>query len=401
MLSVVPKGLQMLGLGSLVNAATTFIESGPDDSLIASDAYRGAGALGGDDGAGGGRRNSPITGDAINRMNKARQALEPDNVWNALVCGQPPPPLEPDERRGRRLDLNALWQRQSDCGAEQIAQLLTFEDGRLTLDSDELDRRLDMILGPQKDFLDGNQKEAIVGGIAAALGADPRTTAVIIGASETLLDSDNFSDAESFTEMLAKIANDDDLAEVLDMGTQFGVLDSMIGKAVELGIPQAIDHLLNEYQDDKQRCQSLLRNIRTAAINSELSTIEKAVDHCGGDAVYDKQNDIVELILRYYRIPRDLSRSDYKQEKERILTLIEEIDPKWNKKTFRYTDEDGNEYVEQINDLTPYTRASEDALRLLKKDNEHVVPAMIAPSYPRERIHVTARRYHPQVALRR
>lgn len=406
MVDIVPKGLQLLGIGSLVNAASSFIETGPADDLISADVYSKF-LPSGDGGDGSSQRrdsddddrSSPITEETLRRSSDTQQILSAENIWNVLVCGESPSTPESRNQLGRRMDMSALWQRASDCNAEDVAQLLTFEDGQLTLDREELNRRLDRLLGPAKENLTDDKRQMMVAAIATALGADPRTTSVIVDGSETLLDSDNYEDARSFTEMLKRITSDDELAETLDMGTQFGMLDSMINEAVRLGIPQAIDHLLEEYQDDQMRCKLLLNNVETAAQNSELSPIEKTVDRCGGDAIIDRYPQIINTILRSYYIPSHVERGEYPDLRTRLIDLLDSIDERWHERRFTYTDSDDEEHTDWVKYLGPYASASEDALELLKGDDDHFVSSLIAEDYQETSLRLLIQKYYPEVVL--
>lgn len=390
------KGSGSLNLDTANNIepATTLIESGSLDGLIArQSSQRNQNEndnISESDSQGPANRNSPITSEAINALNNTRLATQSENLWNAIICGDPPPRLESSARRGRRMDFSALWQRQGDCSAEDIAALLTVEDGSLTIDQDELDRRIDMILGPAKQLLGSDQKALIASSLVSVLGGDSTTASVIIGGVQTLLSDDHFEDAQSLTELLSAVANDDDLAQTLDLAAEFAVMDALINQAVQLGLPQAADNILDDIEDDDRRRRLLLRNLRLAAINSNLDFIQRAINSHSRQTVLNRVPDIVSLILKFYSWGLGVSSDQYPQKRDVLINLIDSIDPDWH-----ITQHNG----QTVANLAPYTRASRHARTLLKMSPIHFVSATIAPNYPSKNVKWAATQYYPQVML--
>ena len=332
MIGVEPKGKILAGLTNLQSLASTFLENGPFDDLMALDAYKGLSDMA-SEGAGSSnqnRRNNPMgKGGFNNAMNSSRsgQNVEPQSLWEAILCG-PDERSQRDPMAGRRADFSAMWLRSTGCTAEDIAQLITVEDGKLVLNEDEIEQRIRDTIGPAINNLDEVAKAGVVAAVAGSLGQDPEAIMATIDGAESLLNPENYEDAKSFTEMLKGLTGNSDIAALLDMETEFAVLDSLINQAVELGIPQAVDHILGEFQNDALRKRALVRNIRRSAMNSQLGIVEQGISELGRHRVMQRVPDLHAIILRYYRFPSGTTTQDYSTQigrascRERVYTKV-------------------------------------------------------------------------------
>jgi hypothetical protein len=368
------------------------LENGPFDDLMALDAYKGLSDLAseGTGASGQNRRNNPMgKGGLQNAMNSSRgSGSDPQSLWEAILCG-PDERARRDPMAGRRADFSAMWLRSTGCTAEDIAQLITVEDGKLVLDEDEINQRIRDTIGPGINNLDDAARGAVLAAVAQSLGQDPEAIAATIGGATSLLDPANYEDAKSFTEMLKGITGNSDIAALLDMETEFAVLDTLINKAVELGIPQAVDHILDEFENDALRKRALVRNIRRAAMNSQLGVVQQGLDELGRHRVMQRVPDLHAMVLKYYRFPQGTTSQDYDTHRTELFNLLDGADPNW-----AVRDRNGV----TVSDLRPFQSVSNDAQKLLQH-TQYQVPMQLGREYPQEPIKDVARQTRPYVAI--
>lgn len=66
-----------------------------------------------------------------------------------------------------------------------------------------------------------------------------------------------------------------DAVQILDLHAEAAILDSLVSKAIALGLPQAYDSILDQIQDDTLKTRVALRSLRQAALMSNLETVQR------------------------------------------------------------------------------------------------------------------------------
>lgn len=199
----------------------------------------------------------------------------------------------------------------------------------------------------------------------------------------------DLSSAQGVASLLNSISGNSQLAKILDMESTFAVLGKIMQKVSELGIPEAIDMILDKLADDKERRRLLLENLRAAVMASDLYTINKAIDYVGSAGVLTRVPDIVDLLFMFYRYPPGSSVATTAL-RDQLINTLARIDVHW------YQYERNGVW---ISNLQPFTYASESALALMALSPTHLVPSRIAKSYYKTSLIDLARERHPNIAL--
>jgi hypothetical protein len=309
------------------------------------------------------------------------------SLWNTLLCGPGAVPADP--RAKNRVDMSALWLRSTGCSAADILKLIKVKDGKIRLNRKELDDRLSAAMGQSVNTLKAGATAALVAGLAAATGKDEATVAMAVGETVTILDNSKVNDAQTLTELLKVVSGSESIARMLDMEAEFAILDMILDKAIELGIPQAFDIIMGKIEDDKMRRRLILERLRQSAIMSELALVRKAIEQVGSAGALARVPDLVRLITYNYTWGRNVTPAMYPAKRDELLLTLNMADPNWDK-TYR------NGVL--VSNIEPFAVASDRALTLFKM-SEHKYKAMFAPKYETVSVRTLARRNYPRVAL--
>lgn len=419
MIKVTPQGSRSLATGNnIANPASTFLETGPKDELSGIDAYTGSagqfktGAGKGIDSlkdAGGGSLDAAanlVDADCPDCADKIRAAGEDptkrasalgrrtgqvvgNDLWQALLCG----PFDNDEdnsaRRQKNMSDASLWLRSTGCSAENLIGLLRVEGGSVGLNRAELEERLSSASRQSLNTLSPEFKEEMVQQLAILSGQDPNAIRLSMEGQETMISAKDSKDATALSKILGDISGSEEVIDLFDLHAETAVISGMLDKAIELGIPQATETLLAQIEDDRVRQRVALNRLRSAAIASELKTVQTVVENSGQAAAIAKVPDIVNLITQYYSWGRNVTRDQYPNKRDELVATLNMVDPRWYQKK-----RDGI----WVSNLEPFSVASDDALTLFAMSN-YTLEAAMAPKYPKTHYRNVARKYHPRVVL--
>lgn len=162
--------------------------------------------------------------------------------------------------------------------------------------------------------------------------------------------------ATDVASLLNSISGNSQLAKVLDMESQFAILGKVVSKLSELGIPEAIDIILDKLEDDKERRRLMIENVRTFIYQSDLVSINKVIDYVGANGLLSRVPDAVNLIMTFYRYPYGQGRPTTTL-RDQLKNTLDRIDANW----YRYKRDNT-----WISNLEPFTYASQEALDLFE-----------------------------------
>lgn len=416
MIKVTPQGSRSLATGNnIANPASTFLETGPKDELSGVDAYTGSagqfktGAGGGLTAAGTSATEaaaSVVDADCPDCADKIRSSggspnkragalgrrtgqVVGDDLWQALLCG--PFENEQDTTAARQGQMSnaALWLRSTGCSAENLIGLLKTQGGGVGLDRDELERRLSSASQQSMSTLSPEFREAMVQEMAALSGQDPDAVKMAINNQETVLNAEQSKDSSALSQILSNITGSEEVIDLLDLHAEVAVISSLLDKSIELGIPQAAELLLARIDDERVRQRVALNRLRSAAIASEMKTVQTVIDNSGQAAAIAKVPDLVVLLVQYYDWGRNVTRDQYADKRDELIATLNKADPNWYQKQ-----RDG----QWVSNLEPFSVASDDALTLFAISN-YALEASMAPKYPKTHYRNVARKYHDRAIL--
>lgn len=411
MIKVKPQGSRSLATGeNIPNPATTFLETGPKDELAGADAYTGAasqfktsvnnavsGGLESASGAAAGAVTaaSGLAGSSATQSQRAGQfvgrgtAVTGQNLWTALLCGAFDVPEETDDRTNARSKEAALWLRSTGCSAENLIGLISTDGGKLGLNRGEIEKRLSSAMGQSMYTLKPELRESMIQSMAEMTGQDAATIKLAMNNIQSDVDSDKQGDASALAQILSNVEGSEEIIQIFDLHAETAMISALLDQAIDMGIPQAVETLLNRVENEEVRRRIALERLRLAAMNSQLKSVQSITSLAGADAAMAKVPDIVVLITQNYNWGANVRSDEYPAKRDELLNTLAQLNPRWHSKR-----RDG----QWISDLEPFSMASQQALTLFKM-SEYSLQAMVAPTYPKRNYVSVARKYHPRVAI--
>lgn len=276
---------------------------------------------------------------------------------------------------------------------KDLAELITIEDGKASVKpKDAADKVADVIGGPNSPLADltENIKDSLLKAVgfadenelaAAAEGSGGNVVKTkkgwqtvqgikVIYNNVVALRNFDPKNAGDVAKLLNGIAGNSELAKVLDLESQFAVLGSVMKKVSELGIPDAIDMILDKLADDKERRRLILENLRQFVMNSDIYTLGKAYQYVGGPGILSRVPDFINLLMTFYRLPFGTSKPTLTILNQ-VKGLMDNVQPNWHKY---------NRNGVLINNLEPFSYASQDALNLFALDPNFIIHVRVAPA---------------------
>jgi len=225
--------------------------------------------------------------------------------------------------------------------------------------------------------------------MAVLSGQDPDAVKVTMNNQETVVSAKDSQDSKALSQILSNVTGSNEVIDLFDLHAEVVVIGSLLDKSIELGIPQAAETLLAQIEDSKVRQQVALNRLKSAAIASEMKTVQTMIDNSGQAAAIAKVPDLVVLLVQYYDWGRNTTRDQYADKRDELIATLNKADPNWYQKR-----RDG----QWVSNLEPFSMASSDALTLFAISN-YALEATMAPKYPKTHYRTVARKYHPRVIL--
>lgn len=314
-----------------------------------------------------------------------------DDLWDNLMC----PPLGTSDRGrrnlGSRLDTSALWMRSSNCTVNALISSIKVKDGGgLSIDAGYLRNRLKDSVRLPFDDLDVMTQDMLIASMAGALGAGEGSVELLLGTGKAVLDPATYKDARSLTAMLSAVSGNSELAQLIYMQAELAVLNVILDKSIELGVADAIEQVLAKINDEDAARRFLLQRIRQAAQQSDLRTVQKAVQYVGSDGVLARVPEIVELITSHYQLPRGEGAPSHLASYTLLTDTLAMVKPDWHL---------ARRGLQTVRNLTPFQMAGADATMLFQKFNDTVVDSLIGQAAPRLGVHGALMRCYPKMLV--
>jgi hypothetical protein len=382
------------------------METGPNDELATVDAYgeeQPTGQPSDPSGESGGwnswgNRAAKAAYGAMDRMDEVGDKLsDPEGtgervtstLWESLLCGSVDPDPASASANRARLGRTALWLRSTGCGADDLIGLLSTQGGRTGVNQEELRRRLEGAANGTLDVLKEEEMDTLVAKLVELTGEDPGVIQAGVDGAQSTVQANRRSEVSGLNGLLSQYTGAPELIEQFDLQAEVALLDTIVSKAVDLGVPAAYQAVMDSIADDRVKTQVALRNLRLAALRSDLSTINAIVDQTGRAAALAKEPSLVTDILRYYSWGSGVSRKEYPSKRDELLNTLDRLDSNWARK------QRGGRWVDN---LEPFSVASSQALTLLEQSS-YQLQAMMAPSYSPANYRTVVRKYHPFAAI--
>lgn len=183
---------------------------------------------------------------------------------------------------------------------------------------------------------------------------------------------------------------DSDFKHIVDETAQMAFLNTMLQYTVAAGLWQGIDEILNKYTIKEEGIRALGGFSTIAVTKGDVYTLQAIVDRCGIAVVRAKNQDLPVKLMRYFAMSTGTKDTEYADYKVRLLGILNAADPEWDSTMFGP--------VKAMN-LAPFTRASQDAIKLLRYDDKYRDYVLIAKSYLPKSLVSLIKENYPKVAI--
>ncbi|MBN22753.1 MAG: hypothetical protein CL678_15820 [Bdellovibrionaceae bacterium] len=276
-------------------------------------------------------------------------------------------------------------------------KVLSLADNKIGLDTAALVSRIeglsDSIRGPLNN-ISSAAKEGITGALKS-MGVDPTQAmgaVVTIGDVATTIANGDIEDARGIVDLISEVTGSSGIAKILDLEAEAALISGILGEAIRLQIPGAIDALvdLSNDRDDRVVRRALEANLLSAIINGQLTIVRNILTKIGRVGVLTQVPQAIKLLLSTYRFKEVSAVIDYDAKYTELKTLLDDIDPNW------FVDQrDGVE----VTKLSPFSYASDDAKLLFRKHPEYLTEVMISDSYQSEDVNDLLKAFYPSIVM--
>lgn len=343
--------------------ATSVVETGPFDDLVAVDAYA-----------------------ATPEVTEEKLANEPEAI-NEGLAGLKDISVSPAD-----LTKIIMFDKGSPgIDSNKLSDVAKTNAIAAILNNGEAGKRIDQAAGQNLNSIPGLDKntkvvaETLMPGILENETLQMADTAggwIKIGKDADL------SSATGITKAIKKLTKDSAIGDFIDNNAELGIAMSYLDEAVKLGIPSMIDALIKKYRDDKRFIERLINSTRSVIMRSDIDSLNIILDEVGSEGVLSRVPDACTLLLSAYRYPRKTEPKEYPDKRTQLLTVLNRIDPLWDTLPRAGV---------TTSALQPFFRISKQASELLLMEPGYDVPIMIAKSYPPVDLGSLARRCFPRM----
>lgn len=194
---------------------------------------------------------------------------------------------------------------------------------------------------------------------------------IILGGVEKIRSAKDITDVNSLLKIVGDLSGDTALGEVLNIGPQMSVVKSLLGKSMELRIPELTSSILNLVDGDYEKALVTLHSVPLAAKYGDSEFIDEAIEEYTPERIAGVTPDIVSDIISNYTFPENSSKT-VNQLAVELVERCNKLDPLW------CTDMRDGAPVYSIKNMTDI---SPDAKTALSKLPEHMAGAIIADEY--------------------
>lgn len=269
-----------------------------------------------------------------------------------------------------------------------LTSLIKKNGNGFSFDTKALTDRVFSAIGGSSSALRGltdKLQTSLTGGAGIDSSIYSKVEAVVNGVTKTF-DSSNLKDARGIFSLVNQISGNDQLTKFFDVGAEANVLSGLFREAIQMGIPETIQTLIDTARSSRAADLALRGNIGVAVTLADLHTTNLMVDTLGLNRVLADVPNAPERILANYNLSAGIKNEELDDELARLLETMDKLRPGW-----AVYDRGG----EAVNDLSLYTYASEDARKLLLRDPLHRTAMLVGPSYSATRMLVDLKKMYP------
>lgn len=269
-----------------------------------------------------------------------------------------------------------------------LTSLIKKAGNGFSFDTKALTDRVFSAIGGSSSTLRGltdTLQSSLTGGFGIDTSIYSKVEAVVNNITKSF-DVVNLKDAKGIFSLVNQISGNDQLTKFFDVGAEANLLSGLFREAIQLGIPETIQTLIDTAKSSRAADLALRGNIGVAVTLADLHTTNLMVDNLGLNRVLADVPNAPERVLANYTLPVGIKNEQLDSELTKLLTTMNKLRPGW---AIYLRD------TVQINDLSLYTYASNDARKLLMRDPLHRTAMLIGPSYRATRMLAELKKMYP------
>lgn len=255
----------------------------------------------------------------------------------------------------------------------EVVQLAGMGTGKLT--KADMTSRVINILGSGGGTALKKLSDTTLNTIFGAMGVSAETTKdikVALGAGVGIVGYSNVSDVQSMTSILGMIAGNSELAKAFDLEAEAALFTGILSQATSMGAFQAFD-MIKEHANDNYTWQSAYQaSAGQAILASDLTILNKIISELGVEKVLADNPNAVEQLITNYRLANGTTVDQYPTKWAELNDVLTKLNIHWW------------EYLRNgtwIANLGVFTKASDDAKKLLYLNEPFRTIALTAPFY--------------------
>ena len=207
--------------------------------------------------------------------------------------------------------------------------------------------------------------------------------------------------AKSLANAVSKLTGDKGTLGWLDTKSGFSTGLELLNKAIDMGIPDLIDDMMEYLENNREAKRRLIDSVRSVIIRGDLDTLEKIFGSIGASGILQRVPEAIMLLLASYRIPPRTETTEYQGIRTKLLSLLNQIDPNWA------TTPRNNV---EVSDLAATNYASRDVRKLLMlpqpgttdaniMEQPHFIEAMLAGQYRNQSLEELTAKMYPELKI--
>lgn len=207
--------------------------------------------------------------------------------------------------------------------------------------------------------------------------------------------------AKSLANAVSKLTGDKGTLGWLDTKSGFSTGLELLNKAIDMGIPDLIDDMMEYLENNREAKRRLIDSVRSVIIRGDLDTLEKIFGYIGASGILQRVPEAIMLLLASYRIPPRTETTEYQGIRTKLLSLLNQIDPNWA------TTPRNNV---EVSDLAATNYASRDVRKLLMlpqpgttdaniMEQPHFIEAMLAGQYRNQSLEELTAKMYPELKI--
>ena len=204
-----------------------------------------------------------------------------------------------------------------------------FKDGKPNPKFNKIANRLDEAFGTPgaSQSLTGSTKDKLIKAVEVYGG---NGLSMNLNDTSRLLDSSNYSDATSITNLISRVSEDGEILDCIDLGGQVAMIHGLSEQLIRWGVPGYIDKLIEKLKDKKEQEKAYEEVCIRAAIQGDLDAVEYFAGKMDANRRFAIWERVVSKLIARFYIRRDDTRS-HKQLGEKLVAVLASFNSKWDK----------------------------------------------------------------------